>query len=797
MSDAGAPPLEGTRVLDLTSGVCGPYATKLLADAGADVVKVEGPGGDRLRRWTATGADRGGEDGAFFRFLNASKRSVVLTLGSAAGREALLELAASAQLVFEDLEPGALDAMDLGHAGLSRRNPALSLVSITPFGHGGPWSRRAANEFTLQAWVGSTHARGLPGEEPLSVGGRLGEFVAAAFAAPAALAALETARKKGRGSHVDVSIYEAMLLSFQTYRFIFAAFEPEFPVNREVEIPSIEPAREGMVGFAAVTGQQWQDFCLLIEQPELGLDEELWSFQNRMRRRDEVWERIRSYTRQHSVQELLERAELLRVPAAPVVEGARVAELDHFVERGVYVENPAGFRQPRVPYRLAACPSRPFAPAPRLGEQSREVLREKRREAPPSATAAAAGFAPLAGVRVLDLSAFWAGPVTGNGLAAFGAEVIKVESTRRPDMMRFSSGFVRDTLWEWSPIYHGANPGKRGITLDLASDAGRELLGRLAEHADVLLENFSPRVLENLGITWEWLHARNPRLILARLPAFGLDGPWRDRTGFAMTIEQASGLAWRTGKPDGLPLLPRGPCDPLGGCHALFALLLALRDRERTGEGQLVEVPLVEVGLNAAAEQVIEWSAYGARIGREGNRSRGAAPQGIYRTRGDDAWIAVSVENDAHWQGLRRALGNPPWAAAPELATFSRRLVARDAIDAELAPSFAALERDEAVERLLAEQVPAAPILNPMTTGASPQARARGFFQELEHPITGKTPYPSFPARFDGAFPAWRRPSPTLGQHTEEVLHELLGVDEARLAELREAGVIGTRPAFV
>jgi crotonobetainyl-CoA:carnitine CoA-transferase CaiB-like acyl-CoA transferase len=400
-------------------------------------------------------------------------------------------------------------------------------------------------------------------------------------------------------------------------------------------------------------------------------------------------------------------------------------------------------------------------------------------------------------VRVLDLTAFWAGPVATWSLAAFGADVMKLESIQRPDMMRFSSGFVRDTLWEWSPIFHGANSNKRGLTLDLGSPEGIELLMRLVERSDVLVENFSPRVLGNLGVSWERLRERNPRLVLVRMPAFGLDGPWRDRVGFAMTIEQISGLAWRTGHPDGVPAVPRGPCDPLGALHAVFAILLALRQREATGRGQQIEVPLVEPGLNAAAQQVVESTAYGARLGREGNRSVDAAPQGVYRTAGEDAWLALAVASDPQWAALRRALGDPAWAAAAELTTHAGRLAHRDAIDAELRSWLATRDATECAERLLAAGVPAAPVGNPLRVGSNPQALARGFFQELVHPITGRTPYPSFPARFDGAFPRIARPSPSLGQHSDEILAERLGLSPQELAGLRERKVIGTRPAFV
>ena len=212
--------------------------------------------------------------------------------------------------------------------------------------------------------------------------------------------------------------------------------------------------------------------------------------------------------------------------------------------------------------------------------------------------------------------------------------------------MRWASGLpipIEDKLWEWSPVYHGANAGKRVINLDLNSDAGREIAFDLITDADVIIENYSPRVTETWGFTWDAIHDANDQAIFIRVPAYGTDGPWRDRVGFAMNMEQVSGLANRTGHPDGPPLVPRGPVDSIAGMHAVFATILALTERNRSGKGQLVELPLIEGALQAAAEQVVEHSAYGNTLTRQGNTAPNAAPQGLYKTHGDDTWLAISV----------------------------------------------------------------------------------------------------------------------------------------------------------
>ena len=225
----------------------------------------------------------------------------------------------------------------------------------------------------------------------------------------------------------------------------------------------------------------------------------------------------------------------------------------------------------------------------------------------------------------MDLTAFWAGPAATHLLAAFGADIVKVESIQRPDGIRYSGGMRTDVddWWEDSWVFHAMNTNKRSVTLDLGSDEGRRLFIKLVADADAVIENFSPRVMDQFGLAADVLLAVNPRLVVARMPAFGLDGPWRDRVGFAPTMEQIAGLAWVTGLPDGPPVPPRGACDPLAGVHAAFAVAAALHFAERTGEGQLVELPMIETVLNTTAIQPIEAEVFGVTLSRQGNRGHG------------------------------------------------------------------------------------------------------------------------------------------------------------------------------
>jgi crotonobetainyl-CoA:carnitine CoA-transferase CaiB-like acyl-CoA transferase len=788
--------LKDVRVVDLCSEIAGPYCTKLFADAGADVIKVEPPAGDPLRRWSASFADLGGHDAALFRFLNASKRSVVGT-PSAPEVEALL---ASADLVVEDW--GA--AADLDRGALLERNPGLVLLSISAYGLTGPYAERPWTEFTLQAECSSIAIRGVPGEQPYQAGSRTTEWIGGTFASVAALAAVQRARATGHGEQIDFSLLEVMSTATNMYFDLMWGMLGRPPVTgaaQNVESPSIHPTRDGYVGVTTNTQQQLADFLLLIGRPDLRQSGEFNQIGQRMARLS-AWEAaVEAFTREHTTAEIIEQAGRLRIPAAPVCDGARVLAHEQLVARGVYSEDPSGgFLRPRVPYLVDGKSPPPPRPAPRLGEHTGRIEARSHGRPTPSGQLRL----PLAGIRVLDVSAWWAGPCASHMLACLGADVLHVESARKPDASRMVGAMFagkHERWWECSMFFLSANSNKRGCTLDLQDARGRELLLRMVERADILLENYSPRVMDGFGISVARVREANPRCIYARMPAFGLDGPWRDRVGFAQTMEQLSGLAWLTGHRHDQPRIQRGPCDPLAGVHAVFAMLLALQERELTGRGAFLECAMVEGALNVAAELVIEWTAYGNALQRDGNRSPTAAPQGLYACRGHDPvqhpqWLALSVATDAQWRALIEWLGQPDWTADLWGASLAARRAAHDAIDAHLRPVFAQLERDLVVNALLAAGIPAAAPIDPRALSDHPQLRHRRFFEELTHPVVGTQKLMSMPFHFASVERWLHTPAPTLGQHNTEQLHEL-GLSAQRISELETAGVIGTRPVGV
>jgi crotonobetainyl-CoA:carnitine CoA-transferase CaiB-like acyl-CoA transferase len=661
--------------------------------------------------------------------------------------------------------------------------------------------------------------RGLMGREPFQAGGRISEWAAGTFAAVAALPALFRARATGQGERIDLSILETANLIFTNFsesmnRLMNGSVEdPEHAfLGQSVETPSIERTADGYVGFCTNSRQQFSDFLLMIERQDLQEDEELAQFGGRLMRFDE-WNEITSHwLRKKTTDEVIELASLLRIPVAPICNGESVQAHEQLLTRGVFGPDAEGrFKQPRRSYRIDDCDPPGPGPAPRLGAHTASASFSTRDggaqgKFPFSGNRAEgsgkSGALPLAGLRILDLTAWWAGPSASHLLATLGAEVIHVESAGRPDGMRMVGGMMAAHYGEWweaSPHFLHVNSNKLGITIDLTTARGRELVEKLIPKCDAIVDNYTPRVLDQFGLSWERIQELNPRALMMRMPAFGLSGPWRDNTGFAQTMEQLSGMAWVTGHRDDQPRIPRGPCDPLAGMHAVFAFLVALAEREASGRGHHVESTMVESALNVAAEQVIEWSAYGRLMDREGNRSSLAAPQGLYPCAGGqpgmENWLALSIASDDEWRALRSALGDPEWALDPALDTLMGRRQAHDEIDAQLADWTRKRERAEIVEEFRALGIPASELADPCRFAQNqPQFRARGYFERPEHPVVGAMPLPSLPFRY-GSLERWlRTPAPTLGQHNERVFMGLLELSPEEYSDLEAEGVIGTRP---
>jgi crotonobetainyl-CoA:carnitine CoA-transferase CaiB-like acyl-CoA transferase len=718
---------DGLRVLDTTHDLAGAYCSKLLTDLGADVVAVD---------------DLPAARRPLFTYLRTSQ---VVGAGPTVDRSRF------------DVVLGGLEVLDdVGEGPLVR-------VGISALGGGGPDSAIDLPEPVLQARSGCLATHGHMTRPPLTVAGELGEYVTGAFAALGAATAWYRASRTGRPETVDVSKLEAMHLTLSTVPTLMARFPGGRLANfRFVMIPGNEPCADGnYVGITTVTIPQWLALLRAIGRDDLCADDELVTFLGRFMRADEVHEALHAFTMQHTAEEMVGICTAARVPAAIVGNGALLPEFAQPKARGTFVRQPGEtWIRPRAPFRFSAIPDRELrAPEPSPGDLDVASMVEARARTTDTTSSVGLGERPFAGLRIVDFTAFWSGPFSTAWLSSMGAEVIKVESVQRPDGLRFNATIrpkEAPRFYEMSALWHATNLGKRGITLDLGHPDGLALAKRLIATADVVTENFSPSVMEGFGLGYGDVRAINPSVVMLRLPAFGLEGPWRDRGGFAQTMEQVTGMAWLTGYDDGPPIIPGGVVDPMVGTHTALALVAALDHRERTGEGQLVEMPMIEVASAVTAEQVIDASMGAAVPGRRGAR-------GVYRCAGDDRWVAVDEAADNLDAGDRAE-----WCAA------------RPAEDA-------------AVE-LRAAGIPAAAVVPAYAVLDDPQLAARAFFQTIEHPDVGTQDYPTWPMLLSaGPAVAWRGPAPTLGQHTDDVLRDL-GVTDEELDRLRADHVIGIEP---
>jgi crotonobetainyl-CoA:carnitine CoA-transferase CaiB-like acyl-CoA transferase len=800
-------PLSGWVIVDLSTGIAGAYCTKLLADGGAEVIKVEPPDGDPLRSWSASEATiPDGDDGALFQFLGTSKQSVIADPTEEADLDRLDQMVGHADVVVWSPE-SPLAAIDrFQPPALLQDHPHLTVTSITPFGLDGPWRDRPATEFTLQAWSGGMIGlgRGDPDRAPTFVGGQVGAWLAGAFAAAGTMLSRSTTASSGVGEIVDVSMLEALAMCLTYYPVTyFDGMGRPFRTGRSVVTPGVAQAKDGMVAVGVGTGQQWLDFCVMVGHPEWMQDKTLF------RQRGRLASEIDEWFASHTVDEIRELATAFRLPHAPIANGANLPAMDQFEARQSFIANPAGhFVQPQAPFRMHPARLRPMEPSPTLGSHTGawsgdagSTTGSGSGSATGSGSGPAAGL-PLSGLRILDMTAFWAGPSCTHVLAMLGAEVIHVESTGRLDGTRMlGPSFKVDQWWERSPIFSGLNTNKKSLTLDLQSERGMELLRSLIATTDVVVENFTPRVLDQLGLTFESLRALRDDIVLIRMPGFGLDGPWRDNAAFAYTIEDASGLTWMTGYPDQKPLEPYCLGDPNAGVHALVGLLLALEHRRRSGQGVAVEAAMIDAAINITAEQVVEFSAYGSLLERAGNRGPTAAPQNLYLTADSDesgardSWLAVAVETDDQWQAMTHALGRPDWAVQASLATASGRARNHDLIDEHLSAWCLLRPVDEIVDLLWPAGVPVAKVMQPHQQADLPQLEARGFFEVVNHPVSGPARHSTLPMRFSNRHERLhRRHAPMLGEHNAELLGAL-GLTETEIADLEAGGVIGRTPA--
>lgn len=406
---------------------------------------------------------------------------------------------------------------------------------------------------------------------------------------------------------------------------------------------------------------------------------------------------------------------------------------------------------------------------------------------------------PLRGLRVVDFTLFWAGPLPSAIFADLGAEVIKVESTRHLDPFRAYGTPTdpnKERNWDRSPLFNALNRNKLGVTLDLSVEDGRKLFRELVRISDVVVQNYSPRVLPQLELGWQQLSEVNPKIVLTSVSGFGQDGPWRDYVSFAAIGEALSGVSSLTGYAGEGPVVHGvGLSDPYAGLVAAFTTLAAVRSAKRTGRGTHIDASQLESTIPFLADAFLDWSLNGRRREATTNDHPSSAPHGAFPALGEDQWITVSVATEREWNALVEILGAPAWTRDSRFATPLERWRNRAALCEHLSEWTRTVDKNEAAARLQARGIPAAPVRNPSEQLADPGHQASGFFQQVDHPLAGKLPYSSFPARIDGEYPPIVRVGPQLGEDNRHVLGTILGLDEREIARLEDAQVIGTEPA--
>ncbi len=802
------------RVVDLTDER-GEIAGMVLGDLGADVVRVEPPGGSRARQSGPLLADApAGEQGLPFFAFNRNKRSIVLDLGQARDREDFLQLIAGADFVIDSGPGGLLEAAGVSFEALREVQPRIVCVYVTPFGLDGPYAEHPASDLTIAALGGPVSLQGVAERAPLRVSVPQVWRHAGAEAAVAALVAHARMRKTGEAQLVDVSAQCAMtwtMLNAMSAAGIqgrdFERMGSMLQLGRVV-LPLVFSCADGHVVAIPNGPLMGKLVGWMIEDGivEASWAEEDWStFEQRMLTGQElpldpaqILGAMQRFLAQYGKQELFERALAAGATIAPVNTIADLLGFAHLDARDFWAKlalpNGASARTPGAFVRSQGGPLPIRRPAPALdqhGAELRAELRTRPRSPAPDTSAVAPGTLPFAGLKVADFSWIGVGPISARYLADHGADVVRVESESRPDNLRGVGPFKDgEPGWNRSHFFAELNASKRGLTLDLKQPAARDVARRLLAWADVCIESFTPGTMERLGLGYEAARAANPRIVMMSTCLMGQYGPAAGMAGYGYHAGAVAGFYEVTGWPD---LPPDGPwmayTDTIAPRFVAASLIAAVDRQRRTGEGCHLDGAQLEMGLQFLAPELLDYQLQGHQAGRLGNRARDAAPQGVYACAGEDQWCAIAVDDDAQWRALRALLGEPGWAADSALDSVDGRLAAHDLLDRRLSAWARPQGARELMAQLLEAGVPAGVVQRSSDLLGDPQYAHRGFYRTLEHGEMGPCPYAGQQFRIRGYDGAARRPGPLLGEHSFEVLEEL-GYETDAIAELVAAGVI-------
>ncbi|MFG1466484.1 CoA transferase [Xanthobacter sp. DSM 24535] len=784
--------LGNCRVVELGTGQTLAYAGKLFADFGADVVKIEAPGGDPARREAPlVDTGNGVMQGALFAWLNTNKSSLVADLSQEDPAPALLDAIRTCDVLLDAREPRVIADGVLPHARIRELNPEATIVSVSWFGATGPYRDFEGSDVVCRALAGVIAPVG-PVERPMTLSDHQADIVAAVTCFTAGLTGLMT---KERGKSFSVSSLEACIVLAEWH---YAQSDPamgrrcgvnRFPNTYPV---GIFPAREGWIGIGVSTVPQWREFCDLFGIPDAD-NPRYATGADRARLADEIDSLYVPQLKNRTASEWFEEALKRRLPFAVVPEMSDLLDpagsfASAFAE--VRIGN-AAFRAPTLPIRLPMSDQLRNGAAPLLGESAPE------RVSPPirgfSRYGGPAG--PLEGLRIVDLSMGWAGPLVTRQIADLGAQVIKVEACGYADWWRGNDirpVFFEEKRYEKNPGFTALNRNKIDVTLDLTHPDGVALLKRLVRGADVVVENYARDVLPKLKLDYPVLRAEKRDLVMLSMAAFP-QGMCDAARAYGYTLEQASGLPLVAGDATTGPMLIHYAYgDPIAGLNGMAALLLALLHRDQTGQGQHVDLAQVECLFPHLAPWAIECGVTGKTAGRVGNRHPHHSPSGVYRCDGADAWVFISVLDDAMWKRLCETVERSDWRDDPSMQDHEQRDRQAERIEKAISAWTSRRSPQDAMEVLQANRVATGVVRSPFHIKDDPHLRARHFWQTAQHPFAGSFTHSSLPIQEGQQHYVLKRVAPTLGQDNDFVLGELLGLSPVEIADLAARGIIGT-----
>lgn len=793
--------LSHLRVIEIGSSAATSYCARLFADFGADVRKIEPPKGDPLRRsapLTTSGQS------AWFTFLNFNKSSVILDNDHHDAVARLTALIEDCDIVVDGRDVDPTDCPPVDMARIRQRCSGLIYLDASWFGRSGPYAEFAATDSTIRALAGLVKLVGPVDGPPLHAPDFQTGVLAGLWGFIAAASSLLPRMQGGAGRSWSLSILESSL-ALSEY-LMFEAFE-RGNVMRRIGVNRFWPGvpvgiyetKKGWLGVTALTPAQWREFCNMLGLSKLRDDPALILAEDRLLSMEQIEREFIPILKSRTAQEWFAEGLKRKIPIVPVPE---ISDLLHDTEKsehGAIVPVLFGEEEGVTAgsmLRLKLTPPRRGGKVPAIGEQQALADVERRLSIPVSSSFFETDGQPLQGIRVIDFSMGWAGPLCTRTLADLGADVIKVEAIQYPDWFRGvdrRAAYVQSRMYEKTVRFCIMNRNKRGITLDLKQSRGLALAKQLLASADIAVDNYSVDVLPNLGLGYDVLKRLNPRLVMMSMSAFGTDSIHRNCRAYGSTLEQGSGLPSVIGRPDGPPVMSHTAFgDAVGGLNGCAAVLVALIHARNTGQGQFIDLAQVECMMPFAAPWITMQSIGDRPPIRYGNRHPQFVPHGCFRCAGEDNWIIVAATDEDMWQRLALLIGRTDWAVDASLKSADARRTIEDVIEAGLQSWTRVRDADKAMYELQSARVAAGVARLPIDLFQDRHLGSRAFLQKIDRAFIGRHPQPSMPIR-EGAGPnAIRTAAPTLGQHNREILSGLLGLSDAEIAQLAAEGIIGT-----